>query len=220
MNKNAPGPKPFSPAPRTVLLAVVAIAVSLGACGANVDGLFLSPGYASQRQAMIKRIAVVSWAPAGHPKLAALITRVASDRINLRMNYLVYEASEMPRGWCDQCGELEGVLSWRVLDLREEEGEITLHLAAELHDCKTGALLWRAEVEQSGDSVDDDLQGMIDSYRSSLGEQAGRYVVAVFLAVRELLNQLPDPTLNDDEVLEKIELSHIPNPMLASASPH
>jgi hypothetical protein len=82
--------------------ALVVIAVALGACSA-VQEVWVKPGYDATAKDAVKRIAVVGDAPPAHPGLAALLTQVASDRIKLKMNYLVYRSGVMDGPWDASC---------------------------------------------------------------------------------------------------------------------
>ncbi len=186
-------------------IAFVAV-VLLSSCSA-VQATWVKPDYNVKAPDATKRIAVVAWAPADHAALAGLLSHVAADRIDLRMNYLVHKTEVMVRGWSDICGELEGVLSIRAIVVTLQPNDrVQLVLVAELHDCKTGALLWRVEGSEGIASEDDDLSALTESYTNNLGPEVGRYAAPAFLILRDMLETLPDPTLTDDEIMEKIEL--------------
>ena len=186
-------------------LCALALLASV-ACGSAVETAWVKAGYQPASETAIKRIVVAGWAPAEHERLAQVLSTVASDRIKLKMNYLVFDTAVLTRGWSDACGEAEGVLSIHALDVKSNNDDLGLHVVAELHSCKTGALVWRAEGLDDADPGDEDLTQLTQSYVSQLGADAARYAVAVFLVLRDMLETLPDPTLTDDDILEKIEL--------------
>ena len=59
--------------------------------------------------------------------------------------------------------------------------------------------------ENDYDSADDDLTQTIDGYANRYGEDSRPYVAGFYQIARKLFDSLPDPLLNDDDILEKIE---------------
>ena len=73
-------------------------------------------------------------------------------------------------------------------------------------DCATGLLVWRALGENSYASEDSDLEQTIRGYTNRYGESVRPYVAGAYLLVRKLYDSMPDPTLNEDDIVEKIEV--------------
>lgn len=103
---------------------------------------------------------------------------------------------------------IEGVLSIRALEIISgADGKVDLALVGELHRCSDGALLWRTEGRDATAGQDDDLTELTRAYVEKLGPEVEAYAAPAFLVIRDMLETLPDVTLDDDEVMEKIELS-------------
>ena len=183
------------------------------ACSA-VESTYVRAGYDAKTPGAVKRIAIVAWAVPDHPKLGEVLSLVTTDRVQLKMQYLIYRTTLLDAEWRTACGplggeregELEGVLTVQAIDVKPAGDEIELRLVAELYRCADGELLWRAEGFEGTESKDDDLAKLIESYQTRLGEAAGRYAAPAFLILRDILETMPDPVLTDDEVMEKIEL--------------
>ena len=186
-------------------ILTTALIATTTACSA-VQTSWVRPGYAPAETAAVKRIAVVAWAEPTDTALAKALGQIAADRIKLKLDYLVVHSGVMARGWSDACAELEGVLSIRALAMTKLDGNLDLDLVAELHDCRNGALIWRTRGSDATGSADDDLARMTETYVSSLGAGVEPYIAPVFLMLRDMLASLPNPTLSDEEILEKIEL--------------
>jgi probable lipoprotein (TIGR04455 family) len=184
-----------------------ALVIALLAAGcSSVNDQWVRAGYGAGPD-LLKRIAIVAWAPAEHARLAETLAMVATDRVKLKLNYLVYASGPMQRGWSDACADkVEGVLAIQTLAAGTNGKETGLALATELYSCKTGALLWRAEAADTADVDDADLVELTKSYVEKLGQEAAGYAAASFLVLRDMLDTLPNPTLTDDELMEKIEL--------------
>lgn len=185
---------------RGALLAIGA--VLSGGCSA-VRSHYVQAGYSAVSPGAIKRLAVVGWAPT--PELASLLAAVATDRLKLKSNYLISRTGAA-RSWSDACEQREGVLALRALAASQSNGNASLQVAAELYACATGALVWRAEGSNTHASDDADLQELANNYVLKLGDGVRAWAGPAFVLLRELLDVLPNPTLSDEELLEKIEL--------------
>lgn len=90
--------------------------------------------------------------------------------------------------------------------LERQGGSAALRVEARLIDCATGLLVWRALGENSYASEDSDLEQTIRGYTNRYGESVRPYVAGAYLLVRKLYDSMPDPTLNEDDIVEKIEV--------------
>ncbi len=99
----------------------------------------------------------------------------------------------------------EGVLFLEVLDLAQAELQVALALSAELRRCSDGALLWRAEGDLSQDPHDANLRQLVAAYLTRGGPAATRFAAPIFALVQDVLAGIPNPTLTDEELLEKID---------------
>ncbi len=194
-----------------------------------VNHTYIRGGYDALAPTALKRIAIVSWA---HPErflganaqeelstFSEMMTEVANDRVALKMNYLVYHRAPLKRGWPEAClprspnkergtHNVEGVLVLRLLKfhLSDDNSDVELQVAGHLYRCSDGELLWHAEATDTYDIKDENLKAMAASYQKLFKGLSGKLAPAVFQVVRDILNTLPDPALNDDDIMEKIEL--------------
>jgi probable lipoprotein (TIGR04455 family) len=99
-----------------------------------------------------------------------------------------------------------GVLLSRFERLEQRGSDVALRFEARLIDCETGLLVWRALGQNSYASLDQDLEQTIRAYTNRYGEGVRPFVAGSFLAVRQVFASMPDPSLTDADIAEKIEL--------------
>ncbi|MCR9145399.1 MAG: MXAN_6521/LA_1396 family lipoprotein [bacterium] len=101
-----------------------------------------------------------------------------------------------------------GVLLSRFerLDLNAAADAVDLQVEARLIDCETGLLVWRALGANTYAAQDPDLEQTIRGYANRYGESTRPYVAGAFLLARKLFDSMPDPDLNEDDIIEKIEI--------------
>jgi probable lipoprotein (TIGR04455 family) len=190
----------------TLVLGAVLLAAG---CGSAIDASYLLRGYDVRGTGGVKRVRVAGWAPAGQPELAALASQVATDLLKLRKNYLVYPPVTLKRDFGEACDGVEGVLVVRVLDLGLEGDDVSTRVETGLSRCSDGALVWRTEGEKKASSKDEHLQNLAAAYVARAGSSARRFAAPLFSLLQELLSPIPDPVLDDQEIMEKIELGGI-----------
>ncbi|MEL7304186.1 MAG: MXAN_6521/LA_1396 family lipoprotein [Myxococcota bacterium] len=196
----------------------VGVLMVLAAVGcSSLDARYLKAGYDSTAAGAVKHITVVSVAP--DVELARLLGRIASERVKLKMNYLVYDEQIAVPGWSSGCTlddenaeqdedrEIDGVLALQVLEDITADNEVEFTIEGRLMRCRDGALLWRAQVTDSASSNDDDLESFAESFRDEFPAQAPRAAIPLLVSLIDLLEALPDVVLNEDEEIMKIELS-------------
>jgi probable lipoprotein (TIGR04455 family) len=188
---------------RSPLVAVVLVAAG---CGSAIDASYLLRGYDVRGTGAVKRVRVAGWAPAGQPELATLASQVATDLLKLRKNYLVYPPVTLKRDFGEACDGVEGVLVVRVLDLGIHGDDVSTRVETGLSRCSDGALVWRTEGAKDASSKDEHLQNLAAAYVGRAGASARRFAAPLFSLLQELLAPIPDPVLDDQEVMEKIEL--------------
>lgn len=177
------------------------------ACSA-VRNTYLLRNYDANANDAIKNIEVVAWAPPEYPKLAPLMARIAADLIKLHKNYLVHADGAMTLGFVDICQSRQGVLVTRAMDVEIGQPEVKLDVLAELYRCEDGALVWQARGDKSVDPALADLQNLTTTYSREFAPEGQQFAAPVFALLKQLLDVLPDVTLNDDEILQKIELGN------------
>lgn len=192
---------------RWALLAALTLVAS--GCTSRLQSRWVPKGYDASALDATKRIAIVAWAE--NEELARLTARIATERVKFKKNYLVYGEGLVNPGWASGCTRdeetLEGVLVVRLLDVVREDSDVTMGVEGRLMRCSDGALLWRAEVQGSGDADDQDLATFAESYQEEFPEQAEKMAIPLLVNLIALLDALPDVVLTEDEEITKLELS-------------
>ncbi len=177
----------------------------------SLEARYIKAGYDSTAAGAVKHSTVTSVAP--DAELASLVGRIASERVKLKMNYLVHDEQIADPGWSSGCAvddedaQIEGVLALQVLEDVTADDEVEFTIEARLMRCRDGALLWRAQVTDSASSNDDDLASFAESFRGEFPDQAPRAAIPLLVSLIDLLEALPDVVLSEDEEIMKIELS-------------
>lgn len=191
---------------RTALTLAILLATG---CTSRLQSEWVQAGYDSTAADATKRIRVAAWAE--DEELARLTARIASERVKFKRNYLVYDDGAVSPGWASACAsddaEIQGVLEVRLLDVVTEGNDVALAIEGRLMRCSDGALLWRAEVEGTGESEDEDLATFAESYAEEFPGQANRMAIPLLVNLIALLDALPDVVLTEEEEFTKIELS-------------
>ena len=187
--------------------ALVALPCCLTLACSTVRSVYLQRGYDPTGGDIPKRIAVVAWAPPSHSQLANLTAQIATDLLMLRKNYLVYGTAATTRGWEAHCEDRQGVVFIRVREASTAVGgSVYLAISAALYRCTDGALLWFADADGDAYSDDAKLTQLAATYMRAFGPDATRFAAPLFAILQDLVQELPNPVLGDEDILEKIEL--------------
>lgn len=157
----------------------------------------------------VKRLLVMTQpVPGQSMKAGELFSLVARRYVNQKRNFIVKEnraQSEAfePKAACTE--GLEGVL-WLSPRLSPKGAGVEGTLEARLVRCQDAQLLWEAQAGGSFSSTDEKLAEVTQQYVSELGEEVADWVAPAFNLLRPTLDTLPNPSLTDEEVGEKIEL--------------
>jgi probable lipoprotein (TIGR04455 family) len=169
------------------------------------------PDYEQVDQKATKRLVVVtSPAPAGSQELAQLWSTLARRYVNQKRDFIAKEsrvelASDFVAG--NACGEgLEGVLLLRPQEVKQEGKGVSAGVFAQLVRCTDKEEVWAAEAGGSWDSEDAQLQSQRAQYVEELGPPVSPYVAPSFRLLSAVLDTLPNPLLDEEDVTEKIEL--------------
>ncbi|MCB1314722.1 MAG: MXAN_6521/LA_1396 family lipoprotein [Leptospiraceae bacterium] len=182
--------------------------------GCTVKYTYLKPGYEQNDLDRVKRLVLtIQPNPSGTDAADDLILGVAREFISHHREFIIYTTRvESPDAdWQALCASADArpdaVLRQKVarIDHTSNSETTELEIHATMQDCRNGDLLWEARAANSYDSNDADLRTTIESYTRRYGEEARPYVSAAYLLLRQLFDELPEPALNDEEILEKIE---------------
>ena len=83
---------------------------------------------------------------------------------------------------------------------------MAIQLSAQLYRCADGELLWESIGEATVDTEDDHLIELTQAYRNQLGSASARFASPAFALLQSMLADLPDISLTENEIIEKIEL--------------
>jgi probable lipoprotein (TIGR04455 family) len=195
---------------RFLMMVYLALATLGTGCG-TLTRVYVQPGYNLSGPAPIKHVRIAAWAPQEHAGLAQVMAHVASDLIKLRKNYLVMDAEPQMAAVGAACPEhVEGMIWVRVLDVTQPKtGQVYLRGALEMYRCSDGALIFRSEGASTHRSMDRALSDLTANYQAQLGEASLVWAAPAFNLYQALVEPLPDPTLSDADIEEKIELGFL-----------
>lgn len=195
---------------RHVLCASLAVTFLATGCGSAVKMSRVRDDYAAVDQQRTKRLVVVtSPSPNRDPLLGELWAVLARRYVNQNRDFIakesrVEEGRFEPRSACTD--GIEGVLHLepREATLKEKGAEVGVF--AQLVRCPEGEEIWAAESGGSWGSDSDLFASQRAQYESELGQEIGPWVVPSFQLLKATLETLPNPVLDDEDVIEKIEL--------------
>lgn len=190
-------------------LPLLAALVALSGCSATKMSR-VRDDYATVDRNQTKRLVVVtSPLPADDAKVAELWSVIARRFVNQNRDFIAKESRVEPAlaNAKDACGEgLEGVLHLKPEVAQLEAKGAKVGVFAQLIRCTDGAEVWAASGGASWDSQNALYDAQRAQYVSELGEEIGPWVAPSFQLLKSILETLPNPELNDDDVVEKIEL--------------
>jgi len=197
------------------ITSLVFLTLLASACAGPLGATYLAPGYLPTAPEAVKHVMVVAWAAPSEAPLADMLAVLGADVIKLRRDYLVYGSAPVIQNPLEKCKErlapendatMQGVLALRLLENTALQNDVTLALALELYRCADGALLWRGEAKTTTASNDPNLVETVKGYQGRFGTAAEATAAPAFIAIKALVEALPNPVLSDDEVGVKIEL--------------
>jgi len=190
----------------------LAVGLALLAACATVKNSFTRPDYEQVDKARVKRLAVVTQPhPDGKPALGELWSLIARQYVNQNRDFLVKSNLSLPEPATPEslralCVEgLEGVLLLTPQAKATKDGA-DVAVRARLMRCVDGEDVWSAEAAGSWGSDDEKFRERTAQYVQQFGPDVEPYVVPTYKLLQATLDTLPKPTLNDQDIDEKIEL--------------
>lgn len=187
---------------------VLALSGLLLACS-TVKHSQTAPDWNTVGAQQVKRLIVVtSPLPEGNENVGKLWSRIARRYVNQKREFLAKEeaATATLEGAKSLCKEgIEGVLHLQPTVARKGNG-VEESVKAVLVACPNGQEQWSAEAAGSWDSKDSLLEQTTKEYVEDLGPDVEPYVAPAFHLLKATLDTLPNPTLNEQDKDEKIEL--------------
>jgi probable lipoprotein (TIGR04455 family) len=155
----------------------------------------------------VRLIVVVAPFPAGSEAVGKLWGAVARRYANDHRDFIVKSAIAAQAEPANLCAEgVEGLLRLTPTAAIKGSG-VEASVVAALTRCRDGELVWRAEAGGSWQSVDANVKEVGDHYATELGEEVRPYVAPAYHLLKETLDTLPTPVLDDKGKDEKIDLS-------------
>jgi len=198
---------------RSFILPAAALLALAAGCG-PVHSTYLRRDYDTKDRLTLKRIGVYALPVEDGPHdLPELMAAIARKHIQQHTQYLVLKSGRLEAAGSPAPAEiqklgsrLDGILILRARVLARDEEDVEIALTARLVRARDGALVWRADADDDYESADPDLSKLTSTYRGRYGDTADAFVAPLFLLFRDTFETLPSPTLDDEDVLEKIEL--------------
>lgn len=198
---------------------ILAVATLLSACGPSLQS-HVRDDWATVDRTQVRRLSVVS-APlpdAADANAAALQgtlwSLMARRYVNQHRDFVVRAQGTAPAfdlaAQCTATASSGGHAFEGTLHLaprlipRGDEAEVTVD--ARLLRCRDGEPVWTGRAQGSYPTTDAELLALTEHYVRELGEPVRPWVAPVFRVLRALLDTLPQPVLDDETQVEKIEL--------------
>ena len=175
-----------------ILCALHILAAAHTSCS-PVKNLYVKNSYDPDAPGGVKKIRLFIRRHEGAPEITLLITAIARDHMKYRKNYNIRDAGIAESPSHEECGGIDGIIVFTILNgLRKGDGT-SLRLKGELLRCPSREILWSGETNGSGLVPDDDVTGLVSIYRRDFGETALTFAASGFLQIRELLDTMPEP---------------------------
>jgi probable lipoprotein (TIGR04455 family) len=194
------------------LALLTATALAAPGCG-SVDALYVRDDYDRVDRSTLKRIAIIAVAAEDAPHdLPQLMAALAKKHIQQHTTYIVLKTARLetsapaPADVTKLEERLDGALILRATRVSREDDEVEIAITARLVRARDGVEVWRAEGEDDFETADPDLEKLTTTYRRKYGDTADTFVAPLFLLLRDLFEDLPSPTLTDEDKDEKILL--------------
>lgn len=188
-------------------IAASLIVAALAGCGA-VRSKMVRPDYAeADAKQTVRLVLVVTPLPDGKEAVGKLWATMARRYANDHRDFIIKSAVAAAAEPASLCGEgVEGLI--RLTPTAKLSGSgVEESVIATLTRCRDNEVVWRAEAGGSWQSVDANVKEVGDHYATDLGEEVRPYVAPAYHLLKETLDTLPTPVLDDKGQDEKIELA-------------
>lgn len=194
---------------KTMSRAVLALAVLSLGLGCAIREVRIRPDYEAVDKLQTKRLAVVTQPlPEGVQSLGDLWSVMARRQVNLKRQFIAKETAALvepfePRSRCKE--GIEGVL-WLSPGVERQGKYLSTEVTATLFRCSDGAVVWEAQGGGRWPAKDEGVKEITARYVSELGPDVEAYVGPTYHLLKALVDQMPDPVLDEKDKDEKIEL--------------
>lgn len=188
------------------------LALSFLAACATVKNTRLRGDYDQTDRQKVKRLVVVTQPlPEGKQSVGDLWSLLARRYVNQKREFLARSqvalagAPQDPTFKALCVDGAEGIL-WLQPTLERKGKGVETSVKAQLLRCTDGQEIWGTEAAGSWDSEDKKFLELKAQYVEELGAEVGPYVAPSFQVLKAALDTLPNPTLTEEDISEKIEL--------------
>ena len=170
----------------------------------TVKSVWLKKDFAVNDKLKLKKLAVITEKNnLLNPVLADLMNSVSADYISHHKEYILkQEKSANILSACKK-GEIDGYLLNQFLQKPETGANLLIDLQSTLYNCKT-EMVWKVKAVKSYPARPVS-NSIVESYSVKFGTNSKSYIFPFYDIVRKALKKLPDPKLNEADILEKIE---------------
>lgn len=189
--------------------AVLALAAPSLLLGCVIRESRIRADYDTADKLRTKRLAVVTQPlPEGVQSLGDMWSVMARRQVNLKRQFIAKETTAMvedfePRSRCKS--GIEGIL-WLKPNVKRDGKYLFTEVNATLYRCTDGAVVWEAEGAGRWPQKDDGVAQTTATYVKEFGPDVESYAGPTFHLLKALVDQMPDPVLDEKDKDEKIEL--------------
>ncbi|HVE87894.1 MAG TPA: MXAN_6521/LA_1396 family lipoprotein [Myxococcales bacterium] len=194
---------------KTTSRAVLALAALGLLLGCVIREARLRPDYETVDKLQTRRLAVVTQPlPEGVQVLGDMWSLMARRQVNLKRQFIAKETAALveafePRSRCKE--GVEGIL-WLKPNVKRDGKYLFTEVTATLFRCTDGAVVWEAEGAGRWPQRDEGVKEITARYVSEMGPDVETYAGPAFHLIKALVDQMPNPVLNEKDKDEKIEL--------------
>ncbi|HYV45171.1 MAG TPA: MXAN_6521/LA_1396 family lipoprotein [Myxococcaceae bacterium] len=189
--------------------AALALAAPSLLLGCTIREARIRADYDKVDKLQTKRLSVVTQPlPEGVQSLGDMWSVMARRQVNLKRQFIAKETAAMveefePKSRCKS--GIEGVL-WLKPNVKRDGKYLFTEVNATLFRCTDGAVVWEAEGAGRWPQKDDELAQTTAAYVKQFGPDVETYAGPSFHLIKALVDQMPDPVLDEKDKDEKIEL--------------
>lgn len=195
---------------RRPMTRLVLLSMLLAGCSV-VKSAKVSDDWAARRAQHLKRLeVVVAPLPAGNQRAGEAMARIARRYVNQKREFLVKAELatahlDAPRALCGGDEHIEGLLILEP-DFQPKGEGFEATMRAKLLACDDFTTGWNASAAGSFPSKDERLVEVTQVYEQEFGPEVQPFIPPFFNLLRPVLDTLPQPTLDEQDIEEKLTL--------------
>ncbi len=188
---------------------ILIAALIFSASCSSVQKIYQIPDYGKNPSEMIKRINIITKNETADDSKSMALSLIASDMVKSNTNYIIKGTGAAKKETAAvRCSGFEGTAVF-TLSNSDKDAAGKIKIKGELYKCPGLKLIWEAVAETdmnvSGDKKLENMSLMYEDKLNKIDGKAGKYAPAMFSVLYDIIKTMPNPSLTDDEVNEKIE---------------